>query len=69
MNDWKQEMEQFTSNKTELRLLREGPKSWMEACRLGALKTRWKQIKGIKEPEPKDCQSSFNEWNEKTKQS
>ena len=36
--NWKEEMEKFTSNKTEIRLLKEGPKSFMEAMRLGALK-------------------------------
>jgi hypothetical protein len=66
-DNWKEEMEKFTTHKGELRLLREGPKSWMEAMRLGALKQRYKKIMGYKEPEPKDCQSSFKEWNGKSK--
>ena len=65
--NWKEEMEKFTSNKTEIRLLKEGPKSWMEAMRLGALKQRYKKIMGYKEPEPPNCQSSFKEWNDQTK--
>jgi len=28
-----------------------------------ALKGKWKRIKGYKDPEPPDCQSSFKEWN------
>ena len=60
-------MEQFTSNETELRLLREGPKSYMQAMRLVALKSRFKKIMGIQDPEPPNCQSSFKEWNEQTK--
>ncbi len=46
-SDWRKEMEQFTSNKHEIKLLREGPKSWTQAMRLGALKQRFKKIMHI----------------------
>jgi len=32
---------------------------------LQALHQKWKKIKGIKDPEPPDCSSSFQEWNQK----
>lgn len=66
-DNWREEMERFVSDKEQLRLLREGPHSHHEARMLGALRYRYKQIMGIKDPEPKDCQSSFKEWNEQTK--
>ena len=47
MDNWRVEMEQYTSNKHEIKLLREGPKSWMQAMRLGALKQRYKKIMHI----------------------
>ena len=46
-DNWRVEMERFTSNKHEIKLLREGPKSWMQAMRLGALKQRYKKIMHI----------------------
>ena len=63
-DNWRVEMEQYTSNKHEIKLLREGPKSWMQAMRLGTLKQRYKKIMGIKDPEPPNCQSSFKEFSE-----
>ena len=66
-DNWRELMEQYTNNKAEIKLLREGPKSWMQAMRLGALKERYKKIIGYVEPEPKNCQSSFKEWNGKNK--
>ena len=47
MDNWRVEMEQYTSNKQEIKLLREGPKSWTQAMRLGALKQRYKKIMHI----------------------
>tara|TARA_R100001443_G_scaffold81648_1_gene88626 strand:- start:79 stop:219 length:141 start_codon:yes stop_codon:yes gene_type:complete len=35
--------------------------SWI----LGALYNKWKKVKGYKDPEPPNCQSSFKEWNSK----
>ena len=62
MDDWREEMIGFTTNEDHIRLLREGPHSHHEARVLGALKYKWKQIMGIKSPEPVDCQSSFSEF-------
>ena len=63
---WRVEMERFITHEGQLRILRDGPKSMHEARVLGALKYKYKQIMGIKEPEPKDCQSSFKEFSEQT---
>ena len=47
MDNWRQEMEQYTSDEQEIKLLREGPKSWTQAMRLGSLKQRYKKIMHI----------------------
>jgi hypothetical protein len=47
MDNWRKEMEQYTSNEQEIKLLREGPKSMTQAYRLGALKQRYKKIMHI----------------------
>ena len=65
--NWREEMKRYTTNEVELRLLSDGPTSWMESLRLGALKSRYNKIMGIVEPEPPNCQSSFKKWNEQTK--
>ncbi len=44
-------------------LLEKGPKSLSQSWILGAMYNDWKRIKGYKDPEPPDCQSSFKEWN------
>ena len=36
----------------------------VESWFLGALYMRWKKLKGIRpDPEPSNCNSSFQEWN------
>lgn len=65
--DWREDMLNYTSDKGEIKLLKEGPKSWTQAMRLSAIHGRYKKIMGYVEPEPKDCQSSFKEWNGKSK--
>ena len=49
MDNWRKEMEQYTSDKGEIKLLREGPKSMTQAYRLGSLKKRYKKIMHIDE--------------------
>ena len=34
---------------------------------LGAMHSDWKRIKGYKDPEPPDCQSSLKEWEKSIK--
>ena len=61
-NNWREEYKAFTTNKKHLELLENGPKSLSQAWILGALYSRWKKIKGIKDPEPPNCQSSYQEF-------
>ena len=43
-------------------VLEKGPKSLSQSWMLGAMHGDWKRIKGYKDPEPPNCQSSFKEW-------
>lgn len=47
--NWRVEMERFTSNKHQIKLLREGPKSWSQAMMLQALKVKYNKIMHIDE--------------------
>ena len=67
MTEWREEYKQFTSNKKELELLENGPKSLAQSWHLQAMYNQWKKIKGIKDPEPPDCQSSMKEWEQSIK--
>tara|TARA_R100001443_G_scaffold13602_1_gene23622 strand:+ start:1229 stop:1447 length:219 start_codon:yes stop_codon:yes gene_type:complete len=62
-SNWREEYKSFTSDKRELELLENGPDSLASSWRLMAMRQKWKKIKGYKDPEPPDCQSSFKEWN------
>ena len=64
-DSWIDEYKGFTRNKMELELLENGPKNLSQSWHLQALYSNWKKIKGIKDPEPLDLQSSFKEWNKK----
>ena len=64
-DSWRDEYKGFTRNKMELELLENGPKNLSQSWHLQALYFNWKKIKGIKDPEPLDLQSSFKEWNKK----
>ncbi len=64
MNDknWREEFKAFTTNKKELELLENGPKSLPQSCMLVALNYRGKKIKCIIDHEPPNCQSSYKEF-------
>ena len=65
MNDinWRKELlESAQFNEKEEKLLKHGAKSLAQSWHLGALYTRWKKLKGYREPAPPKCQSSFLEW-------
>ena len=66
-SNWKEEYKSYTRNKMELELLENGPKSLSQSWHLQALYSNWKKIKGYKDPEPPDCQSSLSEWEESIK--
>ena len=69
LEDWRKD---FLNTKARLdigtiELLTNGPKSFMQALRLGALKTRYLKMKGLYKapPDPPDCQSSYNDLNKR----
>ena len=67
--DWKQELLDSTVfNKKQAKLLKNDPKSLTDIWILGALYTRWKKLKGIREPATPNCQSSFLEWEKRLAQ-
>ena len=61
-SNWREEYKGYTSNKKELELLENGPKSLSQSWIMGALYQKWKKMKGYKDPEPPDCQSSMSEF-------
>ena len=67
-SNWREEYKSYTSNKKHLELLENGPKSLSQSWILGALYQKWKRMKGYKEPEPPNCQSSLEEFYVKQKQ-
>ena len=66
-SNWREEYKGYTSSKYELDLLENGPKSLSQSWMMGALHNKWKKMKGYKDPEPPDCQSSMKEWEESIK--
>ena len=62
-SNWREDYKKYTSNKMELELLENGPKSLSQSWHLQALFSNWKKVKGITDPEPLNLQSSFKEWN------
>ena len=66
-SNWREEYKAYTSNSMELELLTNGPTSLSQSWMMGALYNRWKKMKGYKDPEPPNCQSSMKEWEESIK--
>ena len=62
--DWREEMKGYTNSKYELDLLENGPKSLAQSWMMGALHNKWKKIKGIKDPEPPNLQSTYKDFAE-----
>tara|TARA_R100001530_G_scaffold33145_3_gene26058 strand:+ start:202 stop:462 length:261 start_codon:yes stop_codon:yes gene_type:complete len=61
-SNWREELIPYTNSKKELELLENGPHSLSSSWILGALYQKWKRMKGYKEPEPPNCQSSMSEF-------
>ena len=65
-SNWREEYKNYTSKKTELDLLENGPKQLSQAWVLGALYNEWKKIKGYDKLDPKEnegqLQSSLADW-------
>ena len=68
---WREEYKNYTSKKTELDLLENGPKSLSQSWHLQALYSNWKKVKGYDKLDPKEnegqCQSSLADWEESIK--
>ena len=64
--DWKKDYEKYTDDPRDIRRLREGVTGLAASWHMQAMYKKWKKIKGIKDPEPPNCQSSFKEWNKST---
>tara|TARA_Y100001968_G_scaffold320133_1_gene352682 strand:- start:393 stop:659 length:267 start_codon:yes stop_codon:yes gene_type:complete len=61
--DWKQELQDSAKfNEKEEKLLKQGTKSLVQSWHLGALYTRWKKLKEIREKTIPNLQSSFIDW-------
>ena len=61
-SNWREELIPYTNSKRELELLENGPKSLSQSWIMGALYNKWKKMKGYKDPEPPNCQSSMGEF-------
>ena len=60
---WRKEyMGMKVLSKMQLELLENGPKSLSQSWHLQALHSNWKKMKGYRDPEPPDCQSSMDEF-------
>ena len=70
-SNWREEYKAYTSSKTQLELLENGPKQLAQAWILGAMYNKWKKMKGYDKLDPKEnegqCQSSMKEWEESIK--
>ena len=66
-SNWREDYKKYTNDPRDLKVLDEGAKSLAQSWHLQAMHNKWKTIKGIKDPEPPDCQSSFKEWSENNK--
>ena len=63
---WRLEyIEMMPLSKYQLDLLERGPQSLSQSWYVGAMYNDWKRKKGIRDPEPPDCQSSLQEFYKK----
>ena len=65
--NWREEWMNYTSNKKELELLKNGAKSLSQSWYLQVMYNRWKKMKGYKEPPQPDCSSSYGDWEQSIK--
>ena len=61
-------LESANFNGKQERILREGPRSLVDSWILGALYSRWKKLRGYREPPVPNCQSPFQEFNKKVRE-
>ena len=61
--NWREEYQGMkVLTKYQVDLLKNGPKSLSQSWMMGAMHNDWKKKKGIKDPEPPDCQSSLQDF-------
>ena len=64
--NWKEELlDSALFNKKQEKLLKNAAKSLTDSWLLGVLYTRWKQLKGIREPVTPNYQSLFLAWEQR----
>tara|TARA_B100000700_G_C14392204_1_gene555300 strand:- start:202 stop:495 length:294 start_codon:yes stop_codon:yes gene_type:complete len=64
-DSWREEYKQLRNLKeNQIKVLDEGAKSLAQSWMLNAMHQDYKRIKNITDPEPPDCSSSFQEWNQ-----
>ena len=64
---WREEYKKMkVLNERQIYLLENGPESLASSWLLQSMYNDWKKIRGIKDSEPPNCQSSFKEWNKST---
>ena len=62
-DNWREEYQGMkVLSKYQVDLLQNGPKSLAQSWMMGAMHNDWKKKKGIKDPDPPDCQSSLQEF-------
>ena len=65
-SNWREDYKKYTTNKMELELLENGPKSLSQSWHLQALYSDWKKMKGYNKLDPKENvgqnQSSMKEF-------
>ena len=63
-SNWREEQKPYVKSKLQLEVLEQGPRSLAQSWMMQAMKNEWKKRNGYKDPEPPDCSSSLQEWNE-----
>ena len=70
-SNWREEYKGYTSNKLQLDMLENGPKSLAQSWYMQAMYNKWKKMKGYHKLDPKENegqhQSSMKEWEESIK--
>jgi len=67
-SNWREEYKPYVNDKMKLELLNNGPTSLSQSWILGAMYGDWKKMKGYKDPEPPNCQSSMTEYFQKERE-
>ena len=70
-SNWREEYKGYTSNKLQLEMLENGPKSLAQSWYMQAMYNKWKKMKGYHKLDPKEnegqLQSSMKEFFQRQK--